>query len=104
MQTSSLASVTRLKLDFAISRVRFYKRNLKKEDNGKGCHIPDKVPRKDGYVRITVTKGSFTTAYSKENRPEAAKEETFYLHHVAWYAAGKRMPSPVSEHLSPPLR
>ena len=100
VNTNTLASVIRLKLDFAVSRVRFHQQQLKKEDNGKGCHIPDKVPRKDGYVRIAVTKGSFNAAYDEENRPKVAKEETFYLHQLAWYAAGNRMPSPVTEHLS----
>lgn len=65
--------------------------------NDRGCWIPNKVPRKDGYVRYSITKGSAKQAFGP-NAPE--KEVTLYVHHLAWYATDHRMPTPREEHLS----
>jgi hypothetical protein len=56
--------------------------------NDKGCYIPRKKPRSDGYVRFSVTAGSTRSAFG-----ESRGERTFYVHHLAWYASGHRVPS-----------
>jgi hypothetical protein len=61
----------------------------------KGCFILDKVPRSDGYVRFSVAKGNSLEALGIEKG-----ETTYYVHHLAWYVAGKQMPLPVIQHLS----
>jgi hypothetical protein len=92
------AKITDVDLEFAKgSYERFLKKRKAEDGVGKGCFIPDKEPRDDGYVRFSITKGSAKAAFG----PGApAKERTFYLHHLAWYATGRQMPVPVTEHLS----
>jgi hypothetical protein len=56
--------------------------------NERGCYIPTKKPRSDGYVRFSVTKGSSMSAFKKR-----CGERTFYVHHLAaWHATGNKMP------------
>ena len=93
------AAISHVARTYAFERVCGYMAQLVAEDNGKGCFIPIKLPRVDGYVRITVTQGDFDRAFV-ENYTPIGKEETFYLHHVAWYAFGNDVPRPVAEHLS----
>ena len=77
--------------------IKSYKRFLaNKIVDSKGCFIPHKKPRDDGYVRFSVTKGSTQTALRK-----AGGERTFYLHHLSWYAEGFKVPeSSTAMHVS----
>ena len=89
------ASVTKVDLSYAQKHYRF--QLSKKRINSRVCFIPEKQPRKDGYVRFSVPPGKAKEAFG----PSAEeKESTFYLHHLAWYVAGKQMPLPRKEHLS----
>lgn len=81
----------------AFARTSYARFVAKATTTSRGCLIPDKVPRDDGYVRYSITAGSAKQAFG----PEAEKKEkTFYLHHLAWYVHGNKMPAPVTEHLS----
>jgi hypothetical protein len=90
------AAISSLNLEFA--KVA-YQKQLKKrrhEDNGKGCHIPKKQPRDDGYCRFEVTKAQTAAAFGV-----AQGAKTYYIHTLAWYATGKSVPADHrSEHLS----
>jgi hypothetical protein len=91
-KTSRLAaSITDVNLDFA-NYLRKRNLTLGKE---KGCFILNKVARNDGYVRMSISKGSTLRALGHHGG-----ERTFYIHHLAWYATGHAMPVPVVEHLS----
>jgi len=89
------ASILDVKLDFAVKSYKNYLNKRIEDDNGKGCYLIDKVPRSDGYVRWSVSKGSTAKAFGTEGG-----ERSFYLHHLAWYATKHVMPIPVVEHLS----
>ncbi len=92
------AKITDVDLKFAKKHYDRFLGILKAEEGlGKGCFIPNKVPRRDGYVRFAVPAGSAKSAFGPD-APE--KERTFYLHHLAWYVTGHKMPTPVTEHLS----
>jgi len=95
MAQNAVASIADVNIEFAIAS---YSRMLEKKTvNERGCFIPHKVPRSDGYVRYSITAGSAKTAFG----PSAKEvERTFYLHHLAWYATGHKMPVPRKEHLS----
>lgn len=68
--------------------IKAYKGFLaRKETNYRGCYIPNKQPRGDGYVRFSVTAGSSVSAFGK-----TCGERTFYIHHLAWYATGRPIP------------
>jgi hypothetical protein len=102
-KTNSSASISEantpilaVNLHYARRAYARYLTKLSSDDvNGKGCHIAKKAPRRDGYVRWSITKGSTKAAFG-----EVMGEKTFYLHHLAWYATGYQMPRPKIEHLS----
>jgi len=71
---------------------RFRKRST---TNDRGCYIPLKKPRNDGYVRFSITRGSTLTALGK-----LTGEKTFYVHQLAWYACNRAMPKGTREQLS----
>lgn len=90
-----MASIEAVDINFAKQAYSNYLRKRAKCDNNKGCHIPVKAPRSDGYVRWSITKGSTKAAFK-----QTCGERTFYLHHLAWYITGNPMPVPTKEHLS----
>jgi hypothetical protein len=95
-RVQTTAAITDVNMAFAQSSFAKY-RSSRINDPIKGCWIPDKVPRDDGYVRYSITAGSAAAAFG----PGAAKKErTFYIHHLAFYATGHVMPERVNEHLS----
>jgi len=86
--------VTKINAAFAASILERFLRG--KEINHKGCFIPNKQPRPDGYVRFSVTKGNSRKAFGVEKG-----EQTYYLHQLAWYVAGNEVPNDSSVvHLS----
>jgi hypothetical protein len=87
------AAITNVNMAYATKMHRKYL--AKKTVNAKGCFIPDKVARSDGYVRCAIAKGN-----SKEALGIKKGETTYYLHHLAWYVLEKQMPVPVIQHLS----
>lgn len=89
------ASITEVNMEFATKSYNTFKTNM--AVNERGCFIPLKKPRPDGYVRFSITKGSAKAAFG-EDAPLV--ERTFYVHHLAWYAEGRPMPKRVVEHLS----
>jgi len=92
---ASEASITSVNMRFAKESYERFLKGARK--NERGCLIPNKIPREDGYVRYSITKGSAVQAFG----PGAElKERTFYVHHLAWYVAQKPMPVPRIEHLS----
>lgn len=89
-----MAAIQEVDMAFAKrSYLTFVKKKL--ESNDKNCYISSKVPRSDGYIRFSITKGSTKQAFGY-----VCGERSFYLHHLAWYATGHIMPTPVSQHLS----
>lgn len=62
---------------------------IKKTINERGCFIPQKKPRRDGYVRYSVTKGSSMKAFGHEK----LGEKDYYLHNLAWYVANRKVPN-----------
>ena len=91
----SSAKITEVSETFAKRSYGAYLAKRIPDSSGKGCFLVDKVPREDGYVRWSITKGSTKAAFGYETG-----ERTFYLHHLAWYATGHNMPEPVKQHLS----
>jgi hypothetical protein len=78
-------TITEINIQFA--KASFSRYVEKKEINLKGCFIPLKKPRADGYVRFSVTRGSTKNAFGYE-----CGERTFYLHQLAWYASDYQVP------------
>jgi hypothetical protein len=64
---------------FAEELLASYKKKM--TINSRGCWIPTKKPRPDGYVRFSVTKGNAKTAFGID---EPEKETTYYLHHLSF--------------------
>lgn len=60
--------------------------------------FPTRFLARTATVRISVSKGEVFTAYKEGENVNG--EQTFYLHHLAWFANEKPMPVPVVEHLS----
>lgn len=79
-------TITEMNLPYAKDLLQKYLK--KKTINNKGCFIPHKVPRKEGYVRISVTPGNTEKAFGGYY----TTEKYFYLHQLAWHAAGKDVP------------
>ena len=89
------ASIECVNKDFATKSYNAYCAKRIDDPSGKGCFLIKKVPRKDGYVRWAITKGSSVAAFGK-----VCGERSYYIHHLAWYATDHDMPKPVEEHLS----
>ena len=90
------AGITVLQKEYAKQRLTAY--TSKATQTSRGCLIPDKVQRSDGYVRFSVPKMAIAKAYIDPD--QVTGERTFYLHQLAWFASDKKMPVPVIEHLS----
>jgi hypothetical protein len=96
MHIDRLPFMTVEEIDIAFA-TKAYERFLSRMTiNDKGCYIPRKRPRSDGYVRLSVTRGSTKSALGK-----VQGERTFYVHHLAWYVMGNKVPfSSQSSHVS----
>ena len=78
-------TIAEVKLDYAERALKKFHNT--KSVNSQGCYIPRKKPRKDGYVRFSITKGSSVNALGYPTG-----ETTFYIHHLSWYVAGRSVP------------
>lgn len=79
--------MTIVEVDLEYAKSSYKKFHDEKKVTCKGCFIPNKKPRKDGYVRYTVPKGSTLRAFGKQ-----PGEKTYYIHHLAWYVNGREVP------------
>jgi hypothetical protein len=67
--------------------------------NLRGCIIPKRLPRKDGYVRWTISPAAVAEAFEgAETMPSG--EQSFYVHQLAYYAENGTVPTRNQEHLS----
>lgn len=78
-------TITEIELSYAKEAYEKYLKS--KSVNSKGCFIPRKKPRSDGYVRFSVPKGHSVRAFGY-----VCGERTFYIHQLAWYSNGYQVP------------
>jgi hypothetical protein len=89
--------ITLVNRDYA--KAQYRKVKAKGHRNRRGCVIPKRLPRDDGYVRWTIAKKAVETAF-KGASPMPTGEQSFYVHQLAYYAKYGTIPTRNHEHLS----
>ena len=91
--TMTEVPITMVPLSFA--KKQFDKIRLEARVNARGCYIPKRAPRPDGYVRWTITKKQ-----RKDLGLPGKGELSYYVHQLAWYCKNRTIPERHKKHLS----